>query len=160
MSYAVYNADCWCESCADDIKRRLAKELVETLRPSLRTKFPHSDVGHLPSEVYEDFVQALIEICDKHEMDSDDWPSTGHGAEAVDSPSHCGAAADCLEAEVLSDDCKIGALLGTILTDHGVSYLNEMLGEPPVNEHQRLVHEFWREQFEFYELVPGASDAQ
>lgn len=153
MSYAIYNADCWCESCAKSIKESIVKEIAEEMWSDMRRRFPKLTDQHV-----EEISETLIDFMDGQQCDSDDWPSSGHPEEAVDGPSHCGAHEDCEEAEDLGDGCKIGKLLGTSLTSHGVDYLNEMLAEKPTTDHQRRVHEFWRQEFDCYDLVPDPED--
>lgn len=147
----IYNADVWCEDCGEDLKRQIAKELVKEIQPLLKKKFPKSVVD-FPSERLADLEQAIIEICDNSTMDSDDWPQSGYPEEATDSPQHCGAGEDCLNAEELSDGSKVGKLLGTELTEHGVDYLNAMLSDRPSGKNIAL-HEFWRGEFHHYDLI-------
>jgi hypothetical protein len=177
MSYAIYCADCWCESCAQKIKEERADEIFDKLMSGVVcAEFPRSIITgakHFPSfesmndrqksaaedaeagldDFREEFREAFIKHMDSCQCDSDDWPNTGLPEESVDGPSHCGSHEECEEAEDLGDGCKIGALLGTSLTEHGVAYLNEMIGEKPTHDHQRRVHQFWREQFDSYDLV-------
>jgi hypothetical protein len=125
----IFQADCYCDSCGKAIKTRILAEC------------PPADAEHFQ---------------DEHQYDSDGFPKWMDSDEESDSPCHCGSHADCLEAETLSDGSKIGALLSTNLTSHGVEYLREMLVEnisPPVTE-------FWKEQFSEYgttryEIVVG-----
>lgn len=158
MSFAVYNADCWCESCAKSIKESIVKEIIEDMWSDMRRRFPKTVLDPLTDQHKEELTETLIDYMDRQTADTDDWPSTGNPEEATDGPQHCGAGETCDEAEDLGDGCKIGALLGTDLTDHGVDYLNEMIGEKPTNDHQRRVHEFWRQSFEHYDLVADPSD--
>lgn len=162
---AVYNADVWCEDCAEKIKQSIAKKYVMAMLKNIRSDFSHTLLGLDPidshAESYvEDLTDKLIGWLDqlRSSADSDDWPSCGHPTEHTDSPQHCGAAEECEIAEELSDGRKVGALLGTELTEHGVNYLNEMLGE--FHESNVSLHEFWREQFDSYDLIPDPADKE
>lgn len=72
--------------------------------------------------------------------DTDDYPRRV-GSESTDNPLHCGAGAECLEAEVLPNGARIGKLLGTDLTEAGIEYVQAAIREGGP------VAEFWREAF-------------
>ena len=80
-------------------------------------------------------------------QDTDTWPSIGHPDEATDSPAHCGAHEDCLNAEVLPSGRKIGELLSTDLTDYGIEYVQEAVAEGGE------VAMFWQEQFDWIDFT-------
>lgn len=144
-----YKADVWCPSCAEKIKEAIVKEIAGSMVKVVETKFPKMSFGRqLEIDLAEKMHREIGGYGDVR--DTDDWPQAG-SFEATDSPQHCGAGTECEEAEVLAPGVKIGALLGTELTDEGVRYLNEMLSRTN-SEYQLLVHEFWREQFSSYEL--------
>ena len=46
---------------------------------------------------------------------------------STDSPSHCDAGPECLEADSLSDGTKVGALIGEQLTTDGEDYVREAI---------------------------------
>ncbi len=114
---AIYRADAWCDSCADAIKAAIKRE------------------GALPAD-----------ITDERCYDSDDYPKYMSNDEASDSPYHCAAGEECLEAEILPSGQKIGALLSTSLTPDGVEYVRCAVREGGE------VAEFWREAFRAYDL--------
>lgn len=125
----VFNADIYCDSCGESIKAEIDKDGGPTLRD-----------------------------------DSDHYPQECDGEEPTDSPQHCGAHGDCLEWVDLAEyglvegarlygaeTRKIGHLIGTNLTEHGVDYLREMLAETEARTpYQEALHLFWREQFSEY----------
>lgn len=80
--------------------------------------------------------------------------------EGKDGPRHCAAGEDCLNPVDLTgwglgdsdplygaETAKIGALLNERLTDEGVAYLNEMLGEGTRTPYQKALHALWREVY-------------
>lgn len=75
--------------------------------------------------------------------DSDDYPKGPYadsGGES-DSPQHCGAGADCLNAIILrlrGKRYKVGVPLENPLTPDGVQYVREALAEP-----QGLCRRLW-----------------
>lgn len=163
-SFAVYNADCWCESCAAEIKKQIAREwvngMLEQMYHSVKSGLdgisgagPKIEISGKAAALADELVGAIIDYMDKQQMDTDDWPSCGCPEEAVDSPSHCGAHAECLEAEVLEDGSKIGKLLGTSLTSDGENYVAEQLFEGALRKDgPSPVEKFWAEQFSDYSL--------
>jgi hypothetical protein len=98
---AIYQADIWCDSCADAIRSDLKATVGDT-------GFPFN-----PG--------------DERTYDSDEYPKYAWDHDETDSPQHCGSGKDCLEAETLSDGSKVGMLIGTHLTDEGVDYLKEAI---------------------------------
>lgn len=87
---------------------------------------------------------AIIEGMGKVEDtgDSDDYPQYVSDPGPSDSPSHCGAGPECLEAEILADDTKIGCLLLTELTEDGVACTRKAILEG------RPVAKFWAQAFD------------
>lgn len=164
MSFAVYNADCWCEECAADIKKKIVTGwltgFIEQIYHEMKSplagisgKSVKLEISGKASGLVEDLRDRIIEYMDEQTLDTDDWPSCGIPEESVDCPSHCGAHEECLEAEVLDDGSKIGALLGTSLTPDGVEYVKEQLLEGALRkEGPSLVEKFWAEQFSDYDL--------
>lgn len=93
---AIYQADVWCDSCADEIRKRIQAE------------------GNAPENPE-----------DSSSYDSDDYPKYMDDDEEADTPQHCGSHENCLEAVTLPSGRKIGALLSTNLTNDGVDYVRE-----------------------------------
>ncbi len=100
---AIYQADTWCNSCADAIRsdlRESAGALGFSFNPG-----------------------------DERTYDSDEYPKYMPDDEESDCPQHCGAGPDCLEAETLPDGTKIGALLSTNLTSDGIDCVRAAIAE-------------------------------
>lgn len=117
---AIYAADCWCDDCAEAIKKRLRGEGKTPENPDDETTY-----------------------------DSDEWPKYMSEDEAADSPQHCASGDECLNAIELADSnsistFKIGALLSTELTNDGVEYVRELTESDPDSD----VVKFWKEAFE------------
>lgn len=96
---AIYQADVWCDSCAQEIRERLQKVRVD-----------HID---------ED---------DERSYDSDEFPKRMGDDEESDSPQHCGSGEECLEAETLPSGRKVGALFGSLTSD-GIEYVKDAIVE-------------------------------
>lgn len=97
---AIYQADCWCDSCADSIKKRIIKK------------------GEAPEN-----------MDDERTFDSNEFPKWMDEDEEADTPQHCASHAECLEADELPDGTKIGKLLSHSLTDDGIQYVKEYIEE-------------------------------
>ena len=97
---AIYQADTWCDSCAEDIKKQIEAE------------------GKLPEN-----------SDDETTYDSDEFPKWMEADESADTPQHCGSHADCLEAETLPSGAKIGKLLSRELTNDGIHYVQEYIND-------------------------------
>lgn len=96
---AIYQADTWCDSCADDIRQQIQKQ------------------GNAPKNP------------DETTYDSGEFPKLMSEDESADSPQHCGSGEDCLEAENLPSGAKIGKLLSCELTNDGIQYVKESILE-------------------------------
>lgn len=95
---AIFEADTWCDSCAEDIRKRIQKE------------------GNAPEN-----------RDDETTFDSGEYPKRMEENESADTPQHCGSGADCLEAETLPSGDKIGKLLSDELTCEGIEYVKEYI---------------------------------
>jgi hypothetical protein len=92
---AIYQADVWCDDCADAIRKRLQAE------------------GNAPERTY-----------DERSYDSDEYPKIASDDEESDCPQHCAAGADCFNAVELPSGFKAGYLFGSLTSD-GVEYLRQ-----------------------------------
>lgn len=119
---AIYCADCYCDACARAIRKGCRKAGTAPPDPS-----------------------------DESSYDSGEYPKYMPDDEESDGPQHCGSGPKCLEAEILSDGERIGALLSHTLTTEGVRYLREMLADC-----RPTLAAFWREQFADYLEPCGA----
>lgn len=97
---AIYQADVWCDSCADDIRQRIQKQ------------------GNAPENPDDETT-----------YDSDEFPKYMGEDESADTPQHCGSGEDCLEAEIMPSGAKIGKLLSRELTNDGIQYVKEYILE-------------------------------
>lgn len=94
---AIYQAETWCDSCAEDIKSNIPRDCIPMNRD------------------------------DESTYDSDEYPKWMDENEEADTPQHCGSGEKCLEAETLPSGSKIGKLLSRELTDAGVQYVKEYI---------------------------------
>ena len=99
MDIYIYAADTWCEDCANAIKEQLDKE------------------GKTPEDPNNE-----------HTFDSDEYPKGPFDSsnETTDSPDHCAAGAECLNA-IVDGDQKYGCWLEQPLTNEGVEYTLGMI---------------------------------
>lgn len=114
----IYQADNFCDDCAKRIMADLDKQ------------------GLTPPNVK-----------DESSYDSDNFPKYGgpdndHGES--DSPCHCGKGEKCPNAVILRGR-KIGMLLGTNLTQEGVEYVGNAIGEEGSEKNE--VTRFWARVF-------------
>jgi hypothetical protein len=114
MNAYIYQAALFCEDCGRSIRKRLKQE------------------GKAPDSPR-----------DESTYDSDEYPKGPYqdGGGEADSPQHCGAGADCLNAMELEDGRKVGAWLENPLTSHGVEYVRQAI------EDGGDVAEFWAEVY-------------
>lgn len=122
---AIYDANCYCDSCADAIRASIRADLLAQ--------------GVSPEEIDSRFA-------DERDYDSSEYPKYMSDDEESDAPCHCGSGPDCLEAETLSDGTKIGALLSTSLTPDGIEYVIEAVADGGA------VADFWRDQFSWIDF--------
>ena len=121
--FYVYAADVWCESCGEAIRERL------------------NQAGQAPTNPYNE-----------GSYDSDEYPKgPNYEEDASDSPQHCGAGADCLEAEELEwlgrDVGKVGKFFENELTPDGVDHLVEMVTRPDQSDRQKALHKLWLDYY-------------
>ena len=119
MNVYIYAADIYCEDCGRAIRE----------------------------EIYNK-GEAPFGFGDETSYDSDEFPKGPYpdGGGESDSPQHCGAGSDCLNAIELSDGCKIGAWLENELTCTGIKYVQEAIQEGGE------VAELWAEFYCDYDL--------
>jgi len=117
MNVYIYQADVWCEDCAEAIKSRLASE------------------GNVPEDP-----------SDETTFDSDEYPKGPYddGGGEADSPQHCGAGSECLNAVEFADGHKVGCFLENPLTSDGVDYLVEQYRE----DHESDVVALWVDYYD------------
>ncbi len=96
----MYQAACWCDDCGRDICERITAE------------------GHAPADPN-----------DEYSYDSDDYPKYVGGSDESDSPQHCDATGDCINAIEIEPGWSIGAWLENDLTTDGEDYVMEAIRE-------------------------------
>jgi hypothetical protein len=105
----LYNAALWCDDCGREIRRRIEA------------------AGNAPESPQ-----------DEHSYDSDDYPKwVDEDYSETDSPNHCDAGPDCVNAEVINGE-RYGCLLRESLTAEGEAYVRDATG--PVSD-------WWRAQY-------------
>lgn len=89
---------------------------------------------------------------DEHSYDSDEYPKGPFYDESSDSPSHCAAGADCVNAIELPVGHKIGQWLGNGLTRDGADYTTDTVKEDLNSNsvYQTQVGRLWRKLFSDY----------
>lgn len=123
MDVFIYQAALYCTDCGESIRERL------------------DAAGETPDDP-----------SDESSYDSDDYPKGPFpdGGGEADSPQHCGAGEDCLNALTLAGT-KVGAFLENQLTSEGVDYAREMIS----NEHssyQSALHYEWIAHYRLHGL--------
>jgi len=121
---AIYDADIYCDDCVDAIKERLQKV----------------GVGD-------------IDIDDETSYDSGEYPKYCSDDEESDSPQHCAAGEDCLNAHVMSDGTKIGYFFANNLTTDGEEYVKEAVKEDRANGNfDSVACEVWAEYYDYIDF--------
>ena len=120
MNAYIYRADTYCEDCGQELCRTMP--------------FP-----------------ADADTSCETSWDSDDYPKGPYpdGGGESDSPQHCGAGADCLNAITLRSHGKryrVGVPLENPLTAEGVQYVREALAAPGLC--RRLWARLYREELQ------------
>jgi hypothetical protein len=116
MSY-IYQADIWCDDCGRAICERLTCE------------------GKAPADPNDEWS-----------FDSDDYPKRANDDDESDTPQHCAAGEDCLNAIELPGGTKVGLLFGELTTD-GVGYVKDAVVEAAEGFGDRQVVELWQQYF-------------
>lgn len=96
---AIYQADVWCDDCANLIREELAAKGKAPEDPDDETTF-----------------------------DSDEYPKRADDDESSDTPQHCASGEECINAVELPDGTKVGVLFGE-LTNDGIEYVKEAVAD-------------------------------
>lgn len=80
------------------------------------------DCGTMIETELRDEGNAPLDTSDETSYDSDEYPKYASDDEENDSPVHCAAGPDCVDAITLPSGHKIGCLIGYSLTSHGLDY--------------------------------------
>jgi hypothetical protein len=102
MDCYIYDADVYCEACAEAIKDRLR------------------DAGNEPADPD-----------DERSYDSGEWPKGPFSGQESDCPAHCGSGPECLDPMTLNDGNLIGCFLENPLTFEGQRYVRQAHRETP-----------------------------
>ena len=132
---AIYQADVWCDECADRIKY----DIVAALLGSDGSFDPNGLLGLIdPDDMAEarsgnsrheeilEIVGYLDEI-DQHDYDSDEYPKGCSDDEECDGPQHCAAGAECIDYSETSDGERYGKFFENGLTSYGDDYVTELV---------------------------------
>ena len=112
----IYQADVWCDDCGRAICERLTQEGKAPANPA-----------------------------DECTFDSDDYPKPADDRGEADTPQHCAAGADCLNAIELPSRL-VGLLFGE-LTPDGVAYVKNAIVEAEEGLGDKDVVALWKEHF-------------
>jgi len=126
----VYNADTYCDSCGEAIRKSLAYLNIDA-----DDEYSY-DSDHYPKFVFGDYPADSPDHC----------ASQKDCLEAIDLREY--GLEDNPEILVGAESFKIGALLSDDLTAEGWDYLEDMLNENPRTPYQEALHTFWHETFE------------
>jgi hypothetical protein len=122
MYGAIYAADIWCADCAELIGLRLING------------------GNAPDNPD-----------DQYSYDSDEFPKDCDVSCESDSPEHCAAGEDCINA-IEFDDFKIGCWLENDLTTHGEDYVVEAVQEGRTGGCDNKVTELWAAFYDYLDF--------
>ena len=106
---AIYQADVWCDNCADSIKDWHWAESEEGATFSRREDWEES-VGY----------------DDERNYDSGEYPKDCDDDEECDCPQHCASGPTCINAEVPGE---VGYFFGNSLTPEGEVYVKDAVRE-------------------------------
>jgi hypothetical protein len=95
MAY-IYAADIWCDDCGDKIRRTIIAEGTAPADPT-----------------------------DEWSYDSGEFPKCCDGSSESDSPQHCAAGEECINAHEFDDGHRCGVWLENDLTTDGDEYVKE-----------------------------------
>jgi hypothetical protein len=109
---AIYQADIWCDDCADSIRDRI------WLDSRWGATYPSRKSW-----------EKAIGFDDERMYDSDDYPKYVDDDEECDCPQHCASQVDCINAEEFADGDKVGYFFGNSLTEEGAEYVKEAVRE-------------------------------
>lgn len=120
---AIYQADVWCDDCANAIRERLEAE-----------------------------CKAPEDVEDECSYDSDEYPKYASDDDESDSPQHCAAGEECFNAIELPSGRKVGQLFGSLTSD-GVEYVRSQALKDGSNEVVKLWVEHFASEGYDLELI-------
>lgn len=116
MSY-IYQADVWCDDCGRAICKRLKREGLAPENPG-----------------------------DEWTFDSDEYPKRADDDDEADTPQHCAAGEQCINAIDLPSGDKVGLLFGELTRD-GVEYVKEAIAETEEGLGSKEVTDLWQQHY-------------
>ena len=116
MAY-IYLADVWCDDCGRAICERLTREGTAPANPD-----------------------------DEWTFDSDEYPKRASDDDESDTPQHCAAGEECINAIELPSGGKVGLLFGELTRD-GVEYVKEAIAEAQEGLGSKEVVDLWRQHY-------------
>jgi hypothetical protein len=141
---AIYCADIFCDDCAEDIRKRIARELWDA---PIGTVAPDgSSTSYY--DCFEDFADYL-ECMNERDYDSGEYPKYCSDDEESDSPQHCGSHDDCINHGELPDGFRYGYCFGNALTTDGEDYVKEAVREGDDDGVARLV---WAVEYDYIDF--------
>ena len=134
---AIFQAELWCDDCADKIKRRLAEEMFNregcVVLPDGMACIDFDDV---------DDLDGYLRLMGEFDYDSDDYPKDCVGSDESDRPEHCAG-------------CKV--FLENDLTAEGVDYVRSLAVDAYADEDENSVAFEYLDYYSYIEL-PGECD--
>jgi len=106
---AIYQAELYCNECADVIRYRIWLECAWGATYTSRERWEKA-IGYDDETLY----------------DSDNYPKWCDDDEESDHPDHCANGEECINAEECGDG-KVGYFFGNSLTEAGVGYVRTMV---------------------------------
>ena len=141
---AIYQADVWCDDCANCIKDRIVTELWDNRENAeCPDGIPVTDF---------DSIADLRDYLDSVTFDSDDYPQYCSDDEECDSPQHCAAHEECFNAIDLGD-YKVGYFFGNSLTTDGEDYVRQAVIDGG------LVSDLWADHYSYLDFSYSLDEA-
>lgn len=126
---AIFQADIWCDDCADCIKEQIATEIWNE---GENATLPD---GTITRKLWENTIcpglfgledlDAYLRDMDERNYDSYDYPKWCDDNEESDTPQHCASGEHCMNYGELPDGFKYGYFFGNELTTEGEEYVKE-----------------------------------
>ena len=137
---AIYQADVWCDDCAEEIKDNIYAGRAD-------------EYDSLEREDWE----FAVGFDDESLYDSDEYPKGCSDDEESDCPQHCAAGADCINAEGCSDGERYGYFFGNSLTSDGNDYVREAVREDlDSGRNDSPAVEIWMAHYDYIDYGPEA----
>lgn len=146
---AIYQADIWCDDCADVIK----DEICSSLWLRRDTAVCPDGEACIGFDSRDDLYDYLL-FMDERSYDSDEFPKHCDDYAESGYPEHCGAGEGCVNAIELQGGRKIGAWIGNSLTSYGEEYVKESVRAARLAGGYNPVTELWAEYYDYIDFGP------